>query len=161
MVTRRWCLMIQCCWQVASLDIFIHLFRFESRWNVLFSLLDSLFHRHFVVWWAIVICEEQSYISLHILDSQTFLLLLYQGGCLFQRFCFLSLFLIGRLTVNDVFPIFATSTEDKTVERLSDPNIEVGRFSKNPGLQGYSRIVYPFLLSPYPRQGFELKHMPC
>ena len=44
------------------------------------------------------------------------------------------LLLMGRLTVNNVFPIFATSTEDKTVERLSDPNIEVGHFSKNPDL---------------------------
>ena len=61
------------------------------------------------------------------------------------------LLLIGRLTVNDVFPIFSTSTKDKTVERLSDPNVEVGRFSKNPSLQGYSQRVYPFFLSPCPR----------
>ena len=64
------------------------------------------------------------------------------------------LLLMGKLTVNDVFPIFATSTEDKAVERLSDPNVEVGCFSKNPGLQGYSRIVYPFLPFPCLRQDF-------
>ena len=69
------------------------------------------------------------------------------------------LLLMGRLTVNDVFPIFATSTEDKAVERLSDPNVEVGCFSKNPGLQGYSQIVYPFLPFPYLRRDFRLKRM--
>ena len=74
-------------------------------------------------------------------------------------FPFSVLFLIGKLTVNDVFPIFATSTEERMVERVSKPNIEVGCFSKNPGLQEYSRIVYPFLLFPCPRRDFELKLM--
>jgi hypothetical protein len=64
------------------------------------------------------------------------------------------------LTVNDVFPMFATSTEDKVIERLSDPNVEVGRFSKNPDLQGYFRIVCPFLLFPFPRRDFGLERVP-
>ena len=71
------------------------------------------------------------------------------------------LLLMGRLTVNDVFPIFATSTEDKAVESLSDPNVEVGRFSKNPGRQGCFRIVCLFLLYPYLRQGFGSKRVQC
>ena len=67
---------------------------------------------------------------------------------------------MGKSTVNDVFPMFATSTEDKTMESLSEPNVEVGCFSKNPGLQGYSQIVYPFLPFPYPRRDFGLEHVP-
>ena len=49
-------------------------------------------------------------------------------------FPFSVLFLMGKLTVNDVFPIFTTSTEERMVERVSKPNIEVGCFAKNPGL---------------------------
>ena len=71
------------------------------------------------------------------------------------------LLLMGKSTVNNVFPMFATSTEDKTMESLSEPNVEVGCFSKNPGLQGYFRIVYPFRLSPCLRRGFRLKRVPC
>ena len=69
---------------------------------------------------------------------------------MFQRFYFLSvLLLMGRLTVNDVFPIFATSIEERVVERVSDPNIEVGCFFKNPGLQECFQTICPFLPFPY------------
>ena len=64
------------------------------------------------------------------------------------------LFLMSKLTVNDVFPIFAASPEERTVERVSKPNVKVGHFSENPSLQAHSRIVYSFLLFPYLRPYF-------
>ena len=42
------------------------------------------------------------------------------------------LHIMGRSTVNDLFPISATNTDESIVE--SDPNVEVGRSFKNPHL---------------------------
>ena len=85
-------------------------------------------------------------------------------SCVKQNICFNNfvsslsvLLLIGRLIVNDVFSIFATSTEERIVERESDPNIEVGHSFKNPGLREYFQIICLFLLSPCLQQGFKLR----
>ena len=48
------------------------------------------------------------------------------------------LHIMGRSTVNDLFPISARNTDKIIVE--SDPNVEVGRSFKNPRLQACCQI---------------------
>ena len=60
-------------------------------------------------------------------------------------FSFSVLHVIGRVTVNDLFLLSATSTE----ERISVSNVGVEHLPKNLPHSSYSRTACPFPPSPY------------
>ena len=71
------------------------------------------------------------------------------------------LLFMGSSIVNDAFPISATSTEERVVERVSDPNVEVGRSLKNPDLQVFLQTVCLFLPVPFQQLSFGSKLALC